>query len=58
VRLFVNAVLLCEASGEVGRDQLAKLGEDGQVDLGGLLMGYSGDPDWDCTPATSKNHAL
>jgi hypothetical protein len=30
-RLFVDAVLLGEAGGEVGRDQLAKLGEDGQV---------------------------
>lgn len=54
-RLLVDAVLLGEAGGEVGRDQLAKLGEDGQLRRGWFVSFHQADPAWDRPPVTSKN---
>ena len=56
--LFIDAVLLGEAGGEMGRDQLAKLGEDGQLRPSWFVISHPGDPEWDRPPATQKNHGL
>lgn len=56
--LFVDAVLLGEAGGEVGRDQLAKLGEDGQLLPSWFVISHQGDPEWDRPPTTLENHGL
>jgi hypothetical protein len=53
-RLFVYAVLLGEAGGKVGRDQLAKLSEDGQVGFSWFVINHPGDPEWDRPPANLK----
>ena len=53
-RLFIDAVLLCEAGGEMGRDQLAKLGEDGQRRPSWFVISHPGDPEWNCPPANLK----
>jgi len=51
---LVDAVLLGETGGEVGRDQLAKLGEDGQLRPSWFVINHPGDPEWDRPPATLK----
>jgi len=43
--LFVDAVLFGETGGEVGRDQLAKLGEDGQFCPGWFTIYHQADPE-------------
>ena len=57
-RLFVGAVLLGEACVEMERDQLAKLGEDGQLCPVGFAINHLSDPKWDRPPVTPKNHRL
>jgi hypothetical protein len=52
--LFVDAVLFGEAGGEVGRDQLAKLGEDGQLCSGWFTIYHQADPEWDRPPVTLR----
>jgi hypothetical protein len=38
----------------VGRDQLAKLSEDGQVGFSWFVINHPGDPEWDRPPANLK----
>ena len=57
-RLFIDGVLLGEAGSEMGRDQLAKLGEDGQLRSSWFEISHPGDRKWDRPPATLKNPRL
>jgi len=50
----IAVVLLGEVGGEMRRDHLAKLGEDGQLRPSCFVMIHQGDPEWHRQPATRK----
>ena len=50
--LFVDAMPACELGHEVGGNEFAKLGEDGQRGLGWFVFHQAG-PEWDRSPATT-----
>ena len=52
-RLLFDAMLAGELGHEVGRNEIAKLGEDGQRCLGWFVCFHQADPEWDRPPATT-----
>jgi hypothetical protein len=50
----IDVVFLGEVGGEMRRDHLAKLGEDGQLRPSCFVMIQQGDPGWYRQPATRK----